>query len=123
MSEKKSIARKSEAWLSAIAVIGALLATHTSRIEGAATWVALGLCAVLTAVFAYFKTPLAAKNKPGVKTKTFWTAVVVVLGSVATAIAETDIAGVPARVTQIAGLISAGTVALGYNVWRYAIKR
>jgi uncharacterized membrane protein YfcA len=118
----KSLVKKSEAWLSAIAAIGAVLTAYLSHIPGAATWVALGVCLALTAVFAFFKTPLASAKKPGIKTKTFWTSVIVVVGSIAAAVSEIDIAGVPAKVTQVAGMISAATMALGYNVWRVKDK-
>ena len=118
----KSVISKTEAWMSSIASLGALLTAYVSHIEGAATWVALGLCVLLTGVFAYFRTPLAAKDKPGVKTKTFWTAIVVIVASVATAVSEADIAGIPAQVTQIAGMVSAAVMALGYNIWRYRKK-
>ncbi len=118
----KSIVSQSEAWLSAITGAGALATAYLSHITGAATWVALGLCVLLTGVFAFFKTPLAAKDKPGVKTKTFWTAVIVILASIATAVSEADIGGIPARVTQIAGMASSAAMALGYNIWRYRKK-
>lgn len=122
MSETKSVTAKSEALLSAVAGAGAVLTAYTSHIECAATWVALGTCLALTAIYAFFRTPLAAKDKPGVKTKPFWASIVVVVASIAAAVAETDIAGVSPKVTQIAGMISAAAVALGYNVWRYKRK-
>ncbi len=40
----KSVISKTEAWMSSIASLGALLTAYVSHIEGAATWVALGLC-------------------------------------------------------------------------------
>jgi len=113
---------RSEAWLSALSGVGALVAAYTARIEGAATWVALGVCVVLTAVYAFFRTPLAAEDRPGVRTKAFWTSIIVVLASVATAISEAAIAGIPPKVTQAAGMIAAAAVAMGYNVWRYKAK-
>lgn len=113
---------RSEAWLSTLSGLGALVAAYTAHIEGSATWVAVGVCTVLAAVYAFFRTPLAAKDRPGVKTKAFWTSIIVVLASVATAISEADIAGVPAKVTQLAGMIGAAAVAMGYNVWRYRTK-
>ncbi len=118
----KSVISKTEAWMSSIVSLGVLLTAYLSHIEGAATWVALGVCVLLTGIFAYFRTPLASKDKPGVKTKTFWTAIVVIVASIATSISETVVVGVPAAVTQVAGMISAATMALGYNVWRYKRK-
>lgn len=122
MQETKRLTNKSEVWLSAISSIGALATAYVSHLENAATWVALAVCLLLTGVYAFFHTPLAAKDRPGVKTKAFWTSVVVVVGSVVTALAESDVAGVPARITQIAGMISAGLTAVGYHVWRYTKK-
>lgn len=110
--------QKSEAWLSTVTALGALLTAYLSHVQGAATWIALGVCGALAAVYAYFRTPLASQKKPGWKTKTFWVSVTGIVGSVATAIAEIDIAGIPARVTQTSAMISAGIVALGYTIWR-----
>ena len=118
----KSVISKTEAWMSSIASLGVLLTAYVSHIEGAPTWVALGVCVLLTGIFAFFKTPLAAKDKPGVKTKTFWTAIVVIVASIATAVSEIDIAGIPAKVTQVAGMIASAAMALGYNIWRYKRK-
>ncbi len=113
---------RSEAWISALSGIGALLTAYLAHIEGAQTWVALFLCAALAGAYAFFRTPLAAKGAPGIKTKTFWTSTVVILASVTTAVSEAVIVGIPAEVTQIAGMVSAVAVALGYNVWRYRRK-
>lgn len=121
-AQPKSVLKKSEAWLSTITGVGALLTAYVSQVEGAPMWVALGVCLVLTATYAFFRTPLAGTDSPGLKTKAFWTGVVVILASVATALSEADIAGIPAKVTQVAAMVSAAAVALGYNVLRYKAK-
>lgn len=120
--ETKSIVQKSEAWLSAIAAGGALMTAYLSHIEGAATWIAVGVCLLLAGTYAFFRTPLAAPGAPGIKTRTFWTSIMVVVTSIAGALAEVNIAGVPAKVTQAAGVVSAALVAFGYTLWRYKKK-
>ena len=121
MSGKSDIAR-SEAWLSTITALGSLLTVYLSHVEGATTWLALLICGVLGGVYAFFRTSLASKKRPGVKTKAFWTAIIVVAASIATAISESSVAGIPAPVVKVAGLISATAAALGYNIWRYRLK-
>lgn len=112
----------SETQLTLVTSFGAVLTAYLSHIDGAATWIALGVCVFLTAAHAFRSTALAAPGGPGIKTKAFWSAVVVVVASVATAIAETDIAGIPAKVTQAAGLVAAAATAFGYRIWRYGKK-
>lgn len=118
--QTKSNLQRSETWLSAIAAIGAVLTVNAHK--DLSVFVAVGVTVALAAAFAIFRTPLVNKKRPGVKTKAFWTALVVVLGSVAAAVAEADIPGVPAKVVQVAGAIAAGVTALGYNIWRYKGK-
>ena len=118
----KTHVEKTEFWLSLVAGAGVSLAAATTHLDKAAPRLALAVTAVLALVFAVFQTPLVDPKRPGVTTKAFWIAMATVVGLVATAIAETDIAGLPAQVTQTAGMIAAGGVAFGYNVWRYMSK-
>lgn len=123
MPTKKDL-QKSEAWLSAITVIGAFLSTTLAHDKGNAKSVALFVvCLALAGVYAFFRTPLASSKVPGIKTKAFWSSLVVVVASMAAAIAETKIGVVPAGVTQTAGMVVAVVTALGYNVWRYKEKQ
>ena len=108
--------------MSSIASLGALLTAYVSHIEGAATWVALGICLLLTGTYAFFRTPLSGTGAPGIKTRAFWTSALVIVGSVTAALAETNIADIPPKIVQTASLISAALAAFGYNIWRYKAK-
>ena len=119
----KSPAKKSEVWLSVITAIGAVVTAYTSHIQGAATYIAIAACLLLTGVYAFFKTPLASSDgRPGVKSKAFWVSIIVVLGSLAAAFSELKIPGVPAKVAQALEMIPALVTAAGYNIWRYQKK-
>lgn len=119
----KKNTQKSEAWLSVITALGAAVTAYTSNIEGAAKWIALGVCLLLAGTFAFFKTPLSSSDGvPGVKTRTFWTSIIVIAGSVAAALAEADVPGLSPKVTQGAAMAVAAITAMGYNIWRYRRK-
>ncbi len=107
----------------ALTLITALLGVAVIVFKDAtAMMVASGIAAILSAgVFAIFKTPLVAK-RPGWKTKVFWTSVLTVIGSVALAVSELDIPGLPDGITRIASMITAGLSAAGYTVYRRQIK-
>lgn len=123
VTEKKPAVKASETWLSLITAVGAIVTAYTSSIEGAARWVALGVCVLLAAVYALFRTPLVNREgRPGVTTRAFWGALLGVVASVATAIGEAQIAGLPPQITQAASMVAGALVAAGYNVWRYRRK-
>lgn len=118
----KNTAQKSEVWLSVITAIAAVFNVYLAHIEGIGVWIALGSCIALAAVYTFFKTSLASQSRPGWKTKPFWVAIGTVVASVAAAIAETPIPGLPPKIAQIAGVVTTVAMALGYNIWRYREK-
>lgn len=118
---KPALAR-TENILTAIAGVGAAISAMTAEVQGAATWVALGVCVAMTGTFAFFKTSLPA-GVSGIHTRAFWISLLTILASVATAISEADIPGLPKGVTKIATTVSSLLIAFGYHVWRYTEKK
>jgi len=122
MANEKNAVQKSEAWLSAIVVIGALLTTYLQGFAGSEKWVAAGVAITLAAVYSVFKTGLASADRPGVQTKAFWVALAGVGASIAAALSDLQLPGVSSKVTQVASMVATAAVALGYNVWRFKSK-
>lgn len=122
MATPKTLVQKSEAWLSFIVVVGTLLATYAEHLKGAQLIIAIVTAVTLTGVFAFFNTPLASPDRPGIKTKEFWIAAGSIVASMCAGLSEVQIEGIPHRVTQTAGLLTAAFAALGYNIWRYKNK-
>jgi hypothetical protein len=118
----KSNLVKSEATLNTLAALGAVLATYFAKNPGVLRWLAPAMAVTMAVVYALFHTPLVGDHKPGWKTKTCWVSMATVVASGAAAISESDIAGIPAKVVQIAGLLAAGLTAMGYTIWRYGKK-
>ena len=121
MSEEiKSRYATSEFWLSMITT-GLSLVMFVVKDGNALAW-ASGIAAFLSAgVYALFQTKLPSEN-PGWKSKAFWTAMVSVFGSMAVAVADIHIPGLPDVVTQIAAMIAAAVSAGGYTIHRRANK-
>lgn len=117
MSEdNKSRFLTSEFWLSLITT-GLSVAVIMLKDGQAIAW-ASGIAAVLAAgVYALFQTKLPSEN-PGWKSKAFWGAVISVVGSMAVAVADLAIPGLPDGVTQIAAMIGAAVSAGGYTIYR-----
>lgn len=118
---KKSDVAKSEATLSTVAAVGALLTMYFDKSPGVMKWLSPAITVMMAMVYALFRTPLVA-NHSGWRTKTFWVSVVTVVGSGAAAINESDIAGIPAGVVKVCGVIVAACTAMGYTLWRYKKK-
>lgn len=121
MSGKSEIS-KSEFWIVAIGSAGSLLSALTTSHPGIGKWVSFAAMAATAAVYAIVRTPLASQH-PGWKTKTFWTSLVVIIASVAAAVAETPIAGISANVTKSAALVVSTLAALGYAAVRVKGKK
>lgn len=114
--EKKSRFQTSEFWLSLITTLLSVVMVVLK--DGQAIAWASGIAAVMAAgVYAFFQSPLPSE-KPGVKSKVFWTSVITIVGSVAVAVSELTIAGIPPAVIQVAGMISAAVTAGGYTIHR-----
>lgn len=114
--DKKPRFQTSEFWLSLITTILSVLMVMLK--DGTAIAWASGIAAVMSAgVYALFQTPLPSDN-PGVKSKVFWTSVVTIVGSMAVAVSEMSIPGIPPAVIQVAGMISAAIAAGGYTIHR-----
>jgi len=114
--EKKSRFQTSEFWLSLITTM--LSVAMVVLKDGQAIAWASGIAAVISAgVYAFFQSPLPSEQ-PGVRSKVFWTSVITIVGSVAVAVSELAIPGIPHTVVQVAGMISAAIAAGGYTIHR-----
>jgi FtsH-binding integral membrane protein len=118
----KAEAAKSESWIVIITAMGALLSALTASHADAGKWISFGVTLATVLVYAVMRTPLASE-KPGWKTKSFWASIAVVLASVATAVTEAEIPGLPPGVTKIASVIVAMLAALGYTAIRVSAKK
>ena len=117
---KKSMIQQSEFWLSLIASLLAIVMIFFKDEQAMA--IASGIALTISAaVYAAFRTPLPSE-KPGWKTKTFWVSILTVFGSVAAAIDEVEMPGLPKGVTRIAAMVTAGLTAGGYTIYRYKGK-
>lgn len=118
----KPALQKSETWMTLVAALTAM-AVPLAEGFGDKIHVIISLIALAITVGTYtvFKTDLPS-IKPGWTSKPFWSAVVIVIGSVALAISETTIAGVPPGVTKAAGIIAAAVTAAGYTLLRFSAK-
>jgi len=117
----KGLAKRSEAWLSLVTMVGVFASAMVGNNSTAMMSVSVAVLALTVGVFAIFKTDLPSV-KPGIKTKAFWSSVVTVVGSIALALSEADIAGLPSGVTKLASILSALVAAGGYTVIRYRAK-
>lgn len=117
----KKVVERSETWMTLIAAFGAMASAMVGQHTGGNIAVSVGVLVLTVGVFSFYKTDLPSK-KSGVKTKAFWTGIATMLGSVALALSEADLPGLPAGVTKYAALVSTLVVAAGYTVVRYNAK-
>jgi hypothetical protein len=113
---------RTEFWLSSTSMTGTITAAFLSSKSPAVPWISLGTLVLTVTTYAILRTPLAALDKPGVKTRAFWGAVAIVVSSVATAISDADIPGLPPGITKAASMVVAALTAIGYNAIRYRAK-
>ena len=73
-------------------------------------------------VYALFRTPLVSEH-PGWRTKAFWGSIISIGGSMALALSEAEIPGLPPGVTRVASLAASSVVAAGYTVSRFTAKQ
>jgi hypothetical protein len=117
---KKALER-SETWLTLITALGAMATAMVGQHPGSVTLVSAFVLVLSVGVYAFYKTDLPSR-KSGVKTKAFWASIATVVGSVALALSEADLPGLPAGVTKYAALISTLLTAAGYTIIRYNAK-
>lgn len=122
MVATKGPLKRSEYWLSLIAAIQSVLLAQLDGHPSVVAWVSFGGVFALAGVHAVFRTPLVAKDAPGVRTARFWVSLATVLGSGAAAVAAGNIPGIPPVVIQVASIVSGLVAAAGYGIHRYARK-
>lgn len=110
---------KSELWVNLLAGLGAALPAMFGN--NTPPWVTLGLLVLMTVVYTASRTPLVA-DKPGWKTKEFWISIAVIVATVAVAVAEAKIPGLPEGISKGASIIVAVCTAMGYTAVRLKIK-
>jgi drug/metabolite transporter (DMT)-like permease len=116
---RKANVARSEFQLSLVTILGTVL-TLVSR-EPTTTTALVSV--ILTAgAYAIFQTDIVSK-KPGWKTIPFWTSLLTVLASIALAISEANIPGLPEGVTRLAAVLAAALTSAGYTAYRYKVKR
>jgi hypothetical protein len=125
MSKLKSVSRRSETWLSALTSVGAALSAYGPLAGGTnrqiEVWASMGALVLTVATQTLTRTALVADH-PGWKTKAFWGSVAMVVASVALAISEANIPGLPPGITKSAAVGVAALTAAGYSGWRYRAK-
>jgi hypothetical protein len=123
-STPKSEINRSESWVTTLSVVGSILTAITATSPaGSHTMTILSVISALFTVVVYsmMRTPLATDH-PGWKTKAFWGSILTVMASVALAITDIDIPGLPPGATKVASIISSVLTALGYTAIRYQAK-
>jgi hypothetical protein len=122
MAKYKSALRRSETWVSTLTSVGAVLSMAVSgKNEEIAMWASLGAL-VLTGVTQTLTRTALVSDHPGWKTKAFWGSIATVAASVALAVSEANIPGLPPGITKIAAVVVAGLTAAGYSGWRWRYK-
>ena len=103
--------QKSEFWAAILtlisAIIGGLHGETKSRI-----------IALTSALFISF-----VSEHPGWKTRAFWGSIASIVGSMALAVSEADIPGLPVGLTKAASMTAATVISAGYTVSRYTAKQ
>lgn len=119
----KSPAKTTEFWTTlATTLTSFVIAFNPKHATVITTVIALLAVAIPACVYAYGQTTLPS-SRPGWKTKSFWTAVITIVGTVSLAVSETDIPGLPPGVTRLAALVAAGIATAGYSLLRFKAKR